>query len=86
MMKKQEDEAKVKLQVVVDSELARKIDELADKMKMSRSQFVAEMLEENISSEEWMVDFVTSRFMAPVRDVIQSLRNKKQKKNLATSG
>lgn len=71
---------KVRLQIMVRKVLADKIDELSGKLKMSRSDFVAEMIEENIKSEEWMVNFVTSRFMAPVRAVVRAWQGKKTEK------
>jgi len=77
---------KVRLQVIVDKPLADKIDELAGKMHMSRSEFVAAMIEENIGCEEWMVKFVTSRFMEPVRQVIRMCRNRAARRKAASEG
>lgn len=77
MAKKQE---RVKLQASVNKELADKIDELAGKMKMTHSDFIESVLEENIRSEEFMVNLVTSRFMAPVRQVVRAWTKKKGEK------
>lgn len=64
---------KVRLQAVVSKETVDRIDELAARMNMTRSYFVATMLDEAVQDEEWMVKLATSRLMAPVRAMIQKL-------------
>ncbi len=56
---------KIRVQVVLEGEVAEKVDELAQKYDMSRSYFCARTIEDGVDS--WVHDIVFSRLMSPLR-------------------
>ena len=71
---------KLKVQVTMPKGLVERIDDLAGQLHMNRSEFILMMVEENIGNEEWMIRFVSSKFMAPARALVRGFENRKQRK------
>lgn len=72
-----ESENKVRYQVMLTPELAKKVDELAERMKLSRSEFLSFLIENTIFEEGLIIKFVSSRFMEPVVSLVKSWKGKK---------
>ena len=77
-MAKQKKKNRFRMQIIVDQDLVDRIDEVATKLNITRSDLVEMMLQDNIRSEEWMAAFVDSRFMAPVRAMVKSWKKKEK--------
>jgi len=71
------DENKVRLQAMVDPDIAEKVKELAERLEMSQSAFLGLIVKHGIEDEEWIIRAVTSRYVKPVRDYLQRRRSKK---------
>lgn len=69
-----DDEGKVRHQVMLEPNTAAKVDELAGLMRLSRSQFLAVLIEEGMKEDEWAIRVATSRFVAPVSDAVKRWR------------
>ena len=64
---------KVRVQVVLNQKLVDRIDDLAERMNMTRSYFTATLLEFAVGDNEWMIKLVTSELMSPLMAVVQKL-------------
>lgn len=56
-----------RLQIVVSKDLLARIDELAKVSGRSRSYLVSALLEMAVDDNAWLIKFMNSRFMKPVR-------------------
>lgn len=80
------DEPRERAQVMLKPETMERIDELANRLKMSRSQFLAILIEQGLDDNEWIIKIVSSRYLDPVRDAIKSWNtNKTSKAKRATT-
>lgn len=70
------DKNKVRLQAMVDPDLAEKVKELSDRLDMSQSMFLGILIKHAVEDEEWIIRLVTSRFVAPLRDLIRGRKKK----------
>lgn len=66
---------KVRLQAMVDKDLAEKIRQLADALRISESAMVSALLEEAVSTDEWII-----RITAAVKRIIRGGPEPKAKK------
>ncbi len=70
----------IRVQVPLSADTVTKIDELAARMKVGRGRMAAMLLEEGIKDNEWIIRFVTSGVMRPIREVVESWNKKKSGK------
>ncbi len=71
---------KVKFQLYVDKDLAEKVDYLAGRLNMKRSDFLATLVEFGVADNKRIIEFVTSKFMKPVRSVLAEFERKLKRK------
>ncbi|MEX2215336.1 MAG: hypothetical protein WD768_14480 [Phycisphaeraceae bacterium] len=65
------DEGEIRVQVPVKADYLRRVDELATKMGVGRGRMIAMLLEAGVDDNDWMIKIVTSKFMAPVVNVVK---------------
>lgn len=66
-MSKQE---RVRMQVLVEPEVAAKIDELAERLNLSRSNFLERLIGEGLKDNEWVIRAVTSPMAESIIEVL----------------
>jgi predicted DNA-binding protein len=76
-----DDANKVRLQVMVEPEIAARVDDLAERLKTTRSRLLAELLSEALNDNEWIIRFVTSSFVTPLREWVQGQSRKRPRKD-----
>lgn len=69
----------MRVQVMITPELSEKIDDLAGRLRISRSEFLAALMEAAVSDNELVIKLVTSEFMEPARNLLQWVKNRKTK-------
>lgn len=66
-----DDQDSIRVQVPLTPETVRRIDELAERMKLPRGRMSALLVEAAIDDHEWIINAVTSKYMQPVVKAIQ---------------
>lgn len=74
-MDAQGEEIRVSVPLTLDT--VAKIDELAARLKVGRGRMVSLLVEQGIEDNEWIIRFVTSGVMRPVREIVEGWREKK---------
>lgn len=72
------EQPKVRVQAMVDPDLAEQVKELSDRLDMSQSMFLGILIEHAVKDEAWIIRLVTSKYVDPIRRLVQS-RKKKSK-------
>ena len=75
-----EKETRVNIQTKVRPETAKKIDDLAARLRLTRQEFMETLIEEGIKDNEWIIRMVSSRFMDPLYDLVKKVKRKTRKK------
>lgn len=73
----------IRVQVPLSVDTVRKIDELAARLKVGRGRMVAMLLEQGLEDNEWIIRFVTSGVMSPIREIVEGWKQKKKTGKLA---
>lgn len=72
-----EAEAKrVRLQVMVTPEVSAKVDDLAGRLHLSRSEFGAALIVAALDDQEWLIKLVTSEFMEPAVKAVKWMQSR----------
>lgn len=79
------EEGSVRVQVPLHPETVKRIDALADRFEIGRGRMAAMLLEEGLDDNEWVIQVVTSRFMKPVRQLVDGWKGKRQASKEATA-
>lgn len=61
----------IRVQVPVSPANLRKIDELAERLKISRGRMSSLLVEAAIDDHEWIIRAVTSKFMQPIVQAVK---------------
>ncbi len=61
---------KVRIQTIVDKKLGAKIDELAQRMRLSQSAMAAMLLEAAVQDNEWIIKVVSSNFARKLKSAV----------------
>ena len=79
------EERSERAQVMLNAETMERVDELAGRLKMSRSQFLSVLIEQGLDDNEWIIKIVSSRYLDPVRDAVRGWKKKKRSKKPSTT-
>jgi hypothetical protein len=58
---------KIRLQTIVDRKLARKIEDMANRMGIGQSRMIYHLLDAAVQDETWVARAITGRFAKRVR-------------------
>lgn len=67
---------RIRMQVFVSPEVAKKIDELSDRLNMSRSNFLERLIGEGLKDNEWVIRAVTSPMAETIAEVLGVRKSK----------
>jgi uncharacterized protein (DUF2336 family) len=70
---------KIRLQVPASPETVRKIEELAELLGMTPAQMSARLLEQAVSSDEWVIKFIS----VPLDRVRKIIRGERARKDVS---
>jgi len=79
------EERSERAQVMLNAETMERVDELANRLKMSRSQFLSVLIEQGLDDNEWIIKIVSSRYLDPVREAMQGWNKKKRSRKSRTT-
>lgn len=68
---------RVRVQCFVSGENARRIDALAERLKMSRAEFLERLLDAGLEDNEWIIKAVTSPMVQGIKAVLTGSIQKK---------
>lgn len=76
-----------KIQIRIEPETLRRIDFLAERMNLSRQKFFDLLLTQALDDEQWLIELVSSKYVAPVVKAIRSgLRRGERRGKAAMAG
>lgn len=70
----------VRYQVILDRKYADMVNNFADRLGLSRGQFLKNTIQMAIDDNEWFLKLLSSKYMTPVLEWMQEIKGKKRHK------